>query len=162
MKGIKINHFFSKLLSVIKWSKIKKSNNERINKKKEIIKFNLIDKPKTLSPSLSDFGKLIANSYLPARSKEINEAIEINIVKTPKSSGVYNLLIISEAAIEINWAIAVPETRVNTFLLNSDFIKLFINFSCNLNNKTIVAFKLKTSKFTKSSIYININLAKDC
>ena len=51
------------------------------------IKLILNEKPSTFIPSLSVLGRLIANSYLPANTKDITDDIEINKVKIPKSPG---------------------------------------------------------------------------
>ena len=105
---------------------------ESISRIKEVIMFNFKDKPKTFSPPLSDLGRFIANSYLPANNKAIIEDIDINKAKIPKSLGVYILLKIGNETIEIICAIAVPEINVNTFLVNSDFVIFLINFTVKI------------------------------
>lgn len=75
----------------------------------------------------------MAISYFNEAITVATAAIDIYVAKTPKSSGVYNLVNIGDNASGIACAIAVPVTKVIIFFENLDLknLKTKIIFLCN-------------------------------
>ena len=96
------------------------------NAKALIISAIKIESTVRFAASSSFSGNTIVRSYFRFIQAEINETIDINMARIPKSSGVYILDKTGVRARGIAWAIVVPVIKVTTLITNPDLRILFM------------------------------------